>query len=101
MRVGWVKFVLVFIAVASSVGAQDGSGSGEEEIYDYGSAYYEEESGDYHYQEEEVDHCNLYETDDGEQCSHANFPEGDDIPRGAMRCCDGHRYEQEGIQFSL
>ena len=91
MRGGCVKFVLVFTAVASSVGAQDGSGSGEEEIYDYGSAYYEEESGDYHY--EEFDHCNLYETEDDEQCSHANFPERDAIPRGAMRCCDGHRYK--------
>ena len=89
MRVGWVKFVLVFMAVASSVGAQDGSGSGEEEIYDYGSGHYEEESGDYHY--EEVDHCNLYVTEDDDQCSHTSFPEEDDIPRGAMRCCDGHR----------
>ena len=91
MRGGCVKLVLVFTAVASSAGAQDGSGSGEEEIYDYGSAYYEEEYEDYHY--EEFDHCNLYETEDGEQCSHANFPEKDDIPRGAMRCCDGHRYK--------
>ena len=78
MRVGCVQLVLVITFVLGSVanvGAQDGSGSGEDEIYEDGSAYYDEESGD------------------DEQCSHASFPEKDDIPRGAMRCCDGHRYK--------
>ena len=94
MTVGCVKFVLVFIAVAVSVCAQDGSGSGEEEIYEGGSAY--EEEYEYYYPSgdgEEFDHCTLYETENAERCSHANFPEKDDIPRGAMRCCDGHRYD--------
>ena len=95
MRVGCVKLVFVITFVLESVanvGAQDGSGSGEEEIY--GSAY---ESGDYYYHSddggEEFDHCKQYETEDDEQCSHASFPEEDDIPGGAMRCCDGHRYK--------
>ena len=61
---------------------------------DSGSAY-EEEYEDYYPSGdgEEFDHCQLYETEDDEQCSHANFPERDAIPRGAMRCCDGHRYK--------
>ena len=98
MRVGCVKLVLVItfvLASVANVGAQDGSGSGEDEIYEGGSAYYEEEYEDYYPSGdgEEFDQCNLYKTENGDQCSHANFPENDDIPGGAMRCCDGHRYK--------
>ena len=46
----------------------------------------------------EVDHCSQYDADDDdgarEQCSHANFPEQDEIPGGAMRCCGDHRYRK-------
>ena len=97
MRNGCFELLLVIAIVLATVfivGAQDDYEEEEEYSYEGEDDYYG--SGD-----AEVDHCSQYDADDddyddgaGGQCSHALFPEQDEIPVGAMRCCDGHRYRQ-------